>query len=99
MFTARTLEAQEAQSMGLINQCFPADLLESQVMTIAKQIAANAPAAIKIMKQGLQQAPLWDLRQVCEYEAQGQAQCFGSQDLLTGIQAIKEKKPPIFEGR
>ena len=98
LFTGRTLEAQEAQTMGLINQCFSTDTLEAKVKAIAEQIAANAPAAIKIMKQGLQQAPLWDLRQVCEYEAQGQAQCFGSQDLLSGIQAVKEKKPPIFQG-
>ncbi len=99
MFTGRTLEAQEAQTMGLINQCFPNELLESQVMTIATQIAANAPLALKIMKQGIQQAPLWDLRQVCEYEAQGQAQCFGTQDLLTGIEAVREKKSPQFQGR
>ncbi len=97
LFTGRTLDAKEAKELGLINQLCANDQLEKVTLDLANQIAANAPIALKIMKRGISKAVIGDLMDVFDYESSGQAQCFMSGDLKEGIQAIQEKRPPLFK--
>jgi enoyl-CoA hydratase/carnithine racemase len=99
LFTARTFGAEEGQRLGLVNGVFPAAELEAKVKEIAEQIAANAPLALKTMKQGVQRAVMANLEEVFDYESAGQAKSFATQDLLEGIKAIQEKRTPKFTGR
>jgi enoyl-CoA hydratase/carnithine racemase len=43
IFTGRLIPAPEAHAMGLINRVVPRESIESEVMEMARQIAANAP--------------------------------------------------------
>lgn len=97
LFTGRTLEAKEAKELGLINQICPLDQLEQRTSALAEQIALNAPIALKIMKKGISKAVVADLMEVFDYESSGQAQCFNTADLKEGIQAIQEKRTPVFK--
>ncbi|HEX5034131.1 MAG TPA: enoyl-CoA hydratase-related protein [bacterium] len=99
LFTARTFGAEEGKRFGLVNEVFPAAELEAKVHAIAEQIAANAPLALKIMKNGVQKAVLASLEEVFDYESGGQAQSFATHDLQEGVKAIQEKRAPKFEGR
>lgn len=99
LFTGRTLGAEEAFELKLINGVFSAESLEARVLEIARQIAINAPLPLKIMKKGVQKAALASLEEVLDYESQGQALCFETMDLQEGIHAIKEKRQPHFKGK
>ncbi|MCB1215271.1 MAG: enoyl-CoA hydratase/isomerase family protein [Deltaproteobacteria bacterium] len=98
-FTGKTILASEAQEIGLINQVYPAEKLDQEVQKIAESIAANGPIALKIIKKGLQMAPEASLEKILNYEAQGQAQCYASEDLKEGIEAIRAKRSPNFKNR
>ena len=98
LLTGRTIEAQEAKTMGLINEALPREELEKRVLEVAEQICANAPIAIRIIKKGIQKAVTANLDEVLQYESQGQAQTFATQDLIEGVEAIRGKRVPEFKG-
>ncbi len=51
IFTARTVDAEEALRIGLANHVVPDADLERTVLEMAEQIAANSPAAIAASKE------------------------------------------------
>ncbi len=51
MFTGRTVEAQEAKEIGLLNQVVPSDQLMSAALEMAKSIAKNTPAMVQGIKR------------------------------------------------
>lgn len=99
LFTGRTVAADEALSMGLINRIFPAAELAAQAKALALEIAQNAPLPLKIMKKGIQAAPLLSLQEVFDYESGGQAETFNTEDLKEGVKAVQAKRAPRFSGK
>lgn len=99
IFTGRTIEAAEAHSLGLVNQVHPANEAEQVVNELAEMIAANAPVAIRETKRLLYQNASLSFDDALANEAEGQAVCFQTEDLIEGINAIREKRKPSFSGR
>jgi enoyl-CoA hydratase len=99
LLTGRTISSEEGVGLGLINGVFPSDQLESQVQSIAEQIAQNAPISLQIIKKGIQQAVTANLEEVIAYESEGQARTFATEDLIEGVAAIREKRAPKFQGK
>lgn len=99
LFTGRLVPAAEALSIGLVNGVFAPDQVLGGVMVLAAQIAEGAPNAVRSTKALLRQAEDLPLEDALGAEAHAQAMCFASQDLAEGIAAIREKRPPRFEGR
>ncbi len=99
LFTGKTITADEAFHMKLVNQVIESSDLEKTAQALAKHISANAPIALKIMKQGLQKAATATLEEVFDYESGGQAITFQTEDLKEGIQAIQEKRIAKFSGK
>ncbi len=99
LFTGRTIDGPTALKMGLLNELLPLDQLETRVLEIAEQIAQNAPLALRIMKRGLQATAYSNLDAVMQFESEGQAETFATEDLKEGIQAIREKRRPKFQDK
>jgi enoyl-CoA hydratase len=99
LFTGKNISAEEALRMHLINAVYPAAELEAKAMEMAQQIAANAPLALKVMKKGVQKAVTSTLEDIFDYESEGQAKSFATEDLKEGIKAIQEKREPRFLGK
>ncbi len=51
LFTGDTMDAQEAERVGLLNRTMDADTIEQEVLDIAKRIANTPPLALRLTKQ------------------------------------------------
>jgi enoyl-CoA hydratase len=99
LFTSRTIDAREAERMGLVNRVVaPGELLDA-ARSLAAEIAANAPIPIRMVKRAIYLAERADMETMLEYEGLAQPITMGTADLLEGLTALREKRPPAFEGR
>ena len=98
-FTGDFVDAKEAADMGLVNRVVPAAALLDEAKDLARRIAANAPVAIRLAKEGLNRSSTMTLAEALEYESQAQAICFASEDVQEGVAAFFQKREPEFRGR
>ncbi|MDL2268682.1 enoyl-CoA hydratase/isomerase family protein [Desulfosarcina sp. OttesenSCG-928-A07] len=97
MMTGRTIDAKEAESMGLINRLVASEVLMDEAVTVAKTMAGGASRALSMIKSALNRWPT-DLETFLEIEANMQAVCFETRDFKEGMRAFLEKRPPVFTG-
>lgn len=97
MMTGRMLDAQEAESMGLVNRVVPHQDLEKETMDLARGLAGGPGRAYAMIKSALK---LWpsSLQTLMELEANLQAVAFATRDFDEGRQAFLEKRKPKFTG-
>ena len=101
LFTAQTIDAAEAERIGLVNRSVAAAELDAVVEATALHIAAGAPLAISGMKQLLQMIDQHETLTEGERQTIRQLRqaAFESADFTEGRRAFEEKRPPRFEGR
>ena len=99
ILTGETISAQDAYRMGLVNEVVAADGLIDRAETILKQVAANAPIAVKFsldaVNKGLDSSQSAGLA----LEASYFGICAASEDKQEGTSAFLEKRVPQFRGR
>jgi enoyl-CoA hydratase/carnithine racemase len=99
--TGRNFEARRAEEMGIVHEVVAEDELERVSVTLAAEIAANAPLSMKGNKHAI------DLLNSCptltEQQEAGlvalRESCFSSEDLREGIEAFKERRRPEWKGQ
>jgi enoyl-CoA hydratase len=95
IFTGSILNADEANTFGLVNAVFePEDLLD-QVLAVAREIAANAPVANRLSKRMLNRYA-GDPQAMAHEEALALSLCMATHDQREAIQAFYEKRSPVF---
>lgn len=98
LLTGRTVDAAEAQALGLVSRVFDDATLLDDVLDAARGIAANAPLPTRYTKIALRQGHP-DLEAAITWEAFSQPITMATEDLQEGIGAAREKRPPRFTGR
>lgn len=93
------IPAAEAEKIGLINRCVPAEKFEIIVEEWADRLAKGATKAIGMAKTGLNQSLGMDLGTMLEYEAYSIATVFQTRDFREAVTAFREKRKPVFTGK
>jgi len=96
-FTGKVYDAQWALAKGLVNQVVPAGELMSQAESLAREIAANPPLAVKASKE-LLNSHYADLHRVIEAEHRANDAVRGTADQKEAAQAFLDKREPNFTG-
>ena len=99
IFTAKMVGAKEAERIGLVNKAVPANELDNEVNTLAKQLAEGPTVAFGLAKKIVNKGLSMDLSSVLEWEAFGQAIAGTTEDAREGVLAFLEKRKPEFKGR
>jgi 2-(1,2-epoxy-1,2-dihydrophenyl)acetyl-CoA isomerase len=99
MATGRTIGADEALSLGLVNQVVPVEKLDAAVNALVETFLAAPAIALGKIKEALVHGQSADLGSALEFEALNQAACFRSEDFLEGVTAFLQKRKASFQGR
>lgn len=99
IFTSRTIKAEEALQMGIVNQVVSPDELGDRAYDFARKLADGPTAAFGLGKKILSRSLESNLQDIMQYEAYAQSICFESQDHKEGVQAFYEKRTPLFTGK
>jgi enoyl-CoA hydratase/carnithine racemase len=98
-FTGRTLSADEALELGLVNRVVPADELGKQAAALAGEIAANAPLAVRAIKRMMRAAETETFEQNVHHVFLQLLPLLRTDDFSEGVAAFMEKREPDFHGR
>jgi enoyl-CoA hydratase/carnithine racemase len=98
VFTARLVEAEEAKSMGLVNEILPdAAALAARTDELARQVAANAPLTLHATKEALRRIKERSLGEG-DTDKDLILMCYMSRDFREGMDAFLTKRPPVWKG-
>jgi enoyl-CoA hydratase len=95
----RTLLAQEAQQLGMVNRVVPLEGYLEEALRLAEEVAGRAPLAVRLAKQSINQAFELPLQQGLAAERRAFYLLFDSDDQKEGMAAFIEKRAPTWRGR
>src|SRR2546429_3785607 len=95
LLTSEFIDGREAERIGLVSRCVPADKLMETAWSVADALAGGSQPAIRFTKRALnnwlrQAGPIFDQSLALEML------CFGFEDVKEGARAIREKRAPSF---
>jgi enoyl-CoA hydratase len=99
LFTGDSISAQRACDIGLINRVVPPDKVLSEATALAEKLRDNSPLAIRGIKEMLSRSKELDYRSAVAIYGKVNDRVLKSEDLKEGMNAIKEKRKPAWQGK
>jgi enoyl-CoA hydratase/carnithine racemase len=98
IFTGRRVPAEEALTIGLVNQVCAPDQLLTTCDAMAAEICETGPIAIEQAKYAINHGLETDLHTGLAIESNAYWVTIPTQDRLEGLAAFREKRKPIYRG-
>ena len=97
-FTGRRIPAAELHRLGVISACVPREKLMDEAMTIAREIAAKSPVAVREVKRALNTIEEMPSRDGYRFEQTVTVALSKTEDAKEAQRAFIEKRKPEFKG-
>jgi len=98
-FLGDSIDAAEAQRLGILNYLVAPDELEAATRRLAGRLRDAPAISIAAAKQAVYMSQAAELEEMLRYETEAQMRCFESMDCGEGVRAFLEKREPKFTGR
>ncbi|HZA21767.1 MAG TPA: enoyl-CoA hydratase-related protein [Dehalococcoidia bacterium] len=99
VMTAQPITAQRAYDIGFVNKVVPQGQLMEEAMTLAEQIAENAPLAVQYFKELAYRGLNMSVQDISSLTYHMYDQLLTTEDSKEGPQAFAEKRKPRWQGR
>ena len=96
--TGEAIDAAEALRIGLVSRLVPPEELLNAALALAARIAANPPQVLRWTKQLLRTAQTQTLEQALTDAGRFQGLAHHTADHVEALQAMLEKRAPVFVG-
>ncbi len=97
--TGAAIDAPRAQALGLVNRIVPPERLLPEALALAAEIAANAPLAVRAVRQLVRGAQWLDEPAAWQLSSELARDVNRSEDAREGARAFAEKRAPVWKGR
>ena len=94
----RTLSAEEARQLGMLNRVVPVERYLEEALALASELAARAPLALRLGKEAVNNAFESSLADGIADERRAFYFLFSTQDQKEGMTAFVEKRKPEWKG-
>ena len=99
LLTGRRVAGEEALRMGLCDRLVPADRLRDEAHSLAAEIAAAAPLAVRSIRETMRDGMAVRVRKALDRERAEQERLRVTEDFTEGVRATAERRRPNFAGR
>ncbi len=99
LLTGRLVSGARAADLGIMNYAEDPTEVLPRAEKLAREIAAGAPAAVRLMKRSIYRDLEWNPRVTAELDAHLQSRTYEMADAREGVAALLEKRDPVFRGR
>lgn len=99
MLTGESVDAKEAQQLGLVNYAVPREQLDAKVDEITKKIVNKSPAILRLGRRAFYTMRDMEYEKALEYLASMLAINTMAEDVAEGIAAFLEKREPVWKGK
>ena len=93
------INARNAREIGLINDCYPIEELENEVLKLAKKITSKSTFLIKIGKKAFYKQLEMPLVKAYKYTSKVMTENMMALDAKEGISAFLEKRTPKWKNK
>ncbi len=96
--TGQRIKPDEALSWGLVDHVVPAEELRAAALSLAREIAENAPLAVQSTRATLREGLAEQVKAQTDKEFIKQTALRKTKDFAEGIRAVAERRPGDFTG-
>jgi len=99
ILTGKSISADEACRVGLVNRVVPPESLMEEAKKIAADIASKPPISVRSAKEAVLKAQDTTLEVGLDFERKAFYMLFATEDGKEGMRAFLEKRKPNFKGK
>lgn len=99
IFTARRLSAIEAKEYGIVEHVVAPEELLFKAKELASEMAKNAPLSLVQAKKAMNEGLQTDIHTALQIESLAYSRLLHTEDRLEGLNAFKEKRTPVYQGK